>query len=122
MSRIVEIVYIIVNKNYLNTFKANKEISKINEKTGQKFYKYYHNFIEAKNNDSPKTKLKALYSSELVEKLIDIYFPEDSTIYDPFMGSGSTAKGCIKKGRKFIGSEISEEFYKDSLKNIDSWV
>lgn len=33
-------------------------------------------------------------------------------VYDPFMGSGTTAKACIKSGRRWIGSEISEEYCK----------
>ena len=31
-------------------------------------------------------------------------------IYDPFMGSGTTAKMALKLGRNFIGSEISQEY------------
>lgn len=114
LSRICELVYVIVKKNYLHNFKTNKEISTINEKTGQKFYKNYTNLIEAKNNDRFKTNLKASYSSELVEKLIHIYFTENSLIYDPFMGVGTTAKGCINKKCNYIGSERVEEFYEDS--------
>ena len=116
LSRIVENIYIIVNKGYMKTFKTNKEISKINEKTGQKFYKKYDNFIEAPNNDRFKSKLKASFSSDLVIKLIDIYFPKGSLIYDPFMGIGTTAKGCILTGRNFIGSELDEEIYQDSIR------
>ena len=120
LTRISELVYIIVNKDYLNTFKANKEVSSINEKTKQKFYKNYLNTIEAKNNDGFKTKLKATYSSELVEKLIHIYFPEGSVIYDPFMGLGTTAKGCINKKCNYIGSERVKEFYEDSKKYLEN--
>ena len=118
LTRITELVYTIVHKSHLHTFKANKEVSKINEKTGQKFYKNYTNLIEAKNNDRFKTKLKAVYSSDLVEKLIHIYFPEKSIIYDPFMGIGTTAKGCINKDCRYVGSELIKEFYEDALKNI----
>ena len=119
LTRITELIYIIVNKNYLHTFKANKEISKINERTGQKFYKNYTNLIEAKNNDRFKTKLKAVYSSDLIEKLIHIYFPKNSLIYDPFMGIGTTAKGCLNMDCKYIGSELVKEFYEDSIKNLN---
>lgn len=114
LSRICELIYIIVKKDNLHNFKTNKEISKINEKTGQKFYKNYTNLIDAKNNDRFKSKLKASFSSELVEKLIHIYFPENSLIYDPFMGIGTTAKGCINKNCNYIGSERVEQFFKDS--------
>lgn len=119
LTRITELVYIIVHKSHLHTFKANKEVSKINEKTGQKFYKNYTNLIEARNNDRFKTNLKAVYSSELVEKLIHIYFPEGSLIYDPFMGVGTTAKGCINNKCRYIGSELIREFYEDALRNIE---
>jgi len=118
VTRLCELVYIIVHKDYLNTFKANKEVSSINERTGQKFYKNYTNLIEAKNNDGFKSVLKASYSSEFVEKLINIYFPENSLIYDPFMGIGTTAKGCINKKCNFIGSERVSNFYEDSKINI----
>jgi DNA modification methylase len=118
LSRICELIYIIVKKNHLHDFITNKEISTINEKTGQNFYKNYTNLIEAKNNDGFKTKLKATYSSELVEKLIHIYFPEKSLIYDPFSGISTTAKACINKKCCYIGSERVEEFYNDALKNI----
>ena len=120
LSRICELIYIIVKKEYLHTFKANKEVSSINEKTNQKFYKNYTNLIEAKNNDGFKTNLKATYSSDLVEKLIYIYFQENSIIFDPFMGVGTTAKGCINKKCNYIGSERVKEFYEDSKKYLEN--
>ena len=112
LSRLVEQIYVIVKKDKLHTFKTNKEISKINEKTGQKFYKNYTNFVEAKNNDGIKCELKASYSTDLVSKLIDIYFPKNSLIFDPFLGIGTTAVACKQNGLNYIGSEINEEFYK----------
>jgi DNA modification methylase len=115
LSRIVEPIYVFVNKDRLSNFKTNKQVSKVNQKTGQSFYKNYTNFLEAKNNDSIKTTLKATYSTELVTKLIDTYFPKGSIIYDPFMGIGTTAKGCLSMGCKFIGSEIKEEYYNQTL-------
>jgi len=115
LSRISELVYIIVKKEHLHDFNTNKEISKVNEKTGQKFYKNYTNFIEAKNNDGVKSKLKASYSEEFVEKLLNIYFPIGSLIYDPFMGIGTTARACVKNGRGYIGSEIDTEHFNTAL-------
>lgn len=115
LSRISELVYVIVKKEHLHDFTTNKEVSKINEKTGQKFYKNYTNLIEAKNNDGIKSKLKAAYSEEFVEKLLNIYFPIGSLIYDPFMGIGTTARACAKNGRNYIGSEIDTEHFNMSI-------
>jgi DNA modification methylase len=37
---------------------------------------------------------------------------EGELIYDPFIGSGTTAKACKDLGRNYIGSEISAEYCK----------
>lgn len=118
LSRIVEQVYVIVKKDRLHTFKTNKEVSKINQKTGQKFYKGYNNLIEAKNNDGIICDLKASYSTELVVKLINIYFTKNSLIYDPFSGIGTTAMACKTEGLNYIGSEINEKFWKISVDRL----
>lgn len=119
LSRLVEQVYVIVKKDNLHSFKTNKEISKINEKTGQKFYKNYTNLVEAKNNDGIKCDLKASYSTDLVTKLINIYFPEKSLIYDPFSGIGTTAVACQENGLNYIASEINKDFWKISNERLE---
>jgi site-specific DNA-methyltransferase (adenine-specific) len=118
LSRIIEPIYIIVHKDNINNFKANKKISKVNKKTGQIFYKNYNSLIEAKNNDGFKSPLKAVYSTELVKKIIQIYFPQQSLIYDPFMGSGTTACACIESKINYIGSEIKFDNFKTSEERI----
>jgi DNA modification methylase len=85
LSRITELIYVIVKKESLHSFTTNKEISQINKKTGQKFYKNYVNYIEAKNNDCINTTHKATYSCELVEKILHIYVKKQSIVLDPFM-------------------------------------
>ena len=115
LSRLCELVYVIVKKEHLHDFTTNKQVSKVNEKTGQKFYKNYTNLIEAKNNDGVKCKLKASFSEDFVLNLLDIYFPINSTIYDPFMGIGTTARACKRSNRNFIGSELDKEHYEISL-------
>lgn len=47
----------------------------------------FFNFIEAKNNDG-SCPYKATYSTELCTKLLDIYAPIGSVVYDPFIGTG----------------------------------
>lgn len=121
LSRLCELVYVIVKKEHLHDFITNKEVSKVNEKTEQKFYKNYTNLIEAKNNDGIKSKLKASFSEEFVIKLLNIYFPVGSLIYDPFMGIGTTSRGCIKCNRNYIGSELDTEHYEQAINLIDEY-
>jgi len=43
---------------------------------------------------------------------------KDSVVYDPFMGSGTTAVACAMSGRSYIGSEISPEYCQLSLERV----
>jgi DNA modification methylase len=54
----------------------------------------------------------ASYNAELITKPILAGCPEGGLIYDPFMGSGTTAIHSINNKRNFIGSEMSKEYLK----------
>ncbi len=47
------------------------------------------------------------------------HFPKGTeTILDPFMGIGSTGVACAKLGRKFIGIELSEDYFDIACERI----
>lgn len=52
----------------------------------------------------------ASYNDELIKKPILAGCPEGGLIYDPFMGTGSTAQAALRSNRNFIGSEMSEKY------------
>ena len=54
----------------------------------------------------------ATFPEKLVNDHIISWSNEGDLVYDPFMGSGTTAKMAIINRRKWIGSEISEEYCK----------
>lgn len=108
LTRIVEPVFVFCRKSEVKTFKANKHVKSVS-KPGQKFYEVMYNFIEAPNNDGANKLNKATFSSNLVYQLLNMYATKDSVVYDSFMGTGTTAVGCIKYGCKYIGSELSKE-------------
>lgn len=45
-----------------------------------------------------------------VKHCIEQWVSPDSTVLDPFTGSGTTGVACIKTGRRFIGIEIDEKY------------
>jgi site-specific DNA-methyltransferase (adenine-specific) len=40
------------------------------------------------------------------------------TVFDPFMGSGSTGVACAKMGRKFVGVEIEKKYFDIACERI----
>lgn len=58
-------------------------------------------------------------SLELMEKLVTIHTNKNDIILDPFMGSGTTGVAAVKHGRKFIGIEISSQYFDISLDRIE---
>ena len=55
----------------------------------------------------------------LFEYLIKTYTNEGETVLDNCMGSGTTAIACINTNRNYIGFELDEEYYNDSLDRIE---
>lgn len=58
----------------------------------------------------------------LLEFLIKKSSNENEIIFDPFMGSSSTAIAAIKTNRKYIGFELDNEFYYIASKRIDEYL
>lgn len=52
----------------------------------------------------------AIFPEKLAYNHIITWSNENDLIYDPFMGSGTTAVVCRKLKRNFIGSEISKQY------------
>ena len=55
---------------------------------------------------------------ELLKKLLAIS-PDDSTVLDPFMGSGSTGVACVNTGRSFIGMELDPGYFETAKRRIE---
>lgn len=71
----------------------------------------HHDFFSTNEWKAEGTKQK--HKRRFPEKMVDDFlkcFPNANLIYDPFMGSGTTAKMAIKNNRNWIGSEISKEY------------
>lgn len=64
----------------------------------------------------------AAYNDELIKKPILAGCPEGGIIYDPFMGTGSTAESALRANRKFIGSEMSEKYIEIANKRLHPYI
>jgi len=75
------------------------------------------------NHTDMDNKHPAPYPLKLAERCIQASSLEDEIVYDPFMGSGTTAVACRKgkQKRNFIGSEISKQYIADAEKRIERY-
>jgi len=56
---------------------------------------------------------------QLLENFVDLLTNENDTVFDPFCGSGSSGVAALLHGRKFIGSEINEEYCRIALERLE---
>jgi site-specific DNA-methyltransferase (adenine-specific)/modification methylase len=60
----------------------------------------------------------ATFPQELIETILDNFSKKNDVIYDPFLGTGTTAIVSKRMNRKYIGSEISKEYFQISKKKL----
>lgn len=78
--------------------------------------KFKHNIWEYSNQAIKGH--PAVFPEQLALDHILTWSNKDDLVYDPFMGSGTTAKMCIQSGRNYIGSEISKEYCDIATKRL----
>jgi len=61
---------------------------------------------------------KRSFPVKLAQRFI-MCFPDANLIFDPYMGSGTTAIASIKEKRNWIGSELSKEYVDLANKRLD---
>lgn len=67
------------------------------------------------------------FSPTIVKEFINAYTKKSQIVFDPFMGSGTTAMVCVENDRNYIGSEIIESTCKiaesriSKIKNADKF-
>ena len=63
---------------------------------------------------------KRSFPIKLAQRFI-MCFPDSKIIFDPYMGSGTTAIASLKENKKYLGSEISVNYHLLSLKRIENF-
>ena len=52
---------------------------------------------------------------KLMERIVEAFTEEGQTVLDIFNGSGSTGIAALNKNRNYIGIELNEQYYEESL-------
>lgn len=111
---------------YLKATKENNKISKLNHYIWQRYASAVWddirennclNFKDSKEEDDEKhitpTQL------DVLDRLVELYSNPDEVVLSPFMGVGSDVFSPVSLGRKAIGIELKDSYYKQALININ---
>lgn len=59
---------------------------------------------------------------DIIRTMIRNSCPEGGTVFDPFMGSGTTGVAAVLEGRNFIGCELDPGYYQTAKRRIEETV
>ena len=85
---------------------------------GGKLYDWW-NINQVKNVSKDKSKLThpCVMPVEVMTNIVGI-LPDDCTVIDCFMGSGTTGIACKRLGRNFIGVELDKTYFDEARQRI----
>ena len=110
---------------YLNDTRVSGKISKLNHYIWQRYASSVWDdirndntlpFREAKEEDDERH-VHPL-QLDVIERCIDLWTNPCEIVLTPFMGVGSEVYSAVKKGRKGIGIELKESYYKQAILNL----
>ena len=55
---------------------------------------------------------------EVIERCVRLWSNPGDTVLSPFMGIGSEGYVALRNGRKFVGCELKESYYKQAVENL----
>lgn len=56
---------------------------------------------------------------EILEKFLTVHTSKNDIVFDPFLGSGSTAVACLNLDRKCVGVELDKLYFETAQKRIE---
>lgn len=56
----------------------------------------------------------------VIDRLVKVWSAPDEIVFDPFAGIGSTGYVAIKNGRRFVGTELKESYYRSAVQNLNN--
>lgn len=104
-----------LNQYYL---KLNSEYDKRKSLNGKRI----SGIIETSKVNSSKYIHPTQKPNEIIEILINKSSQEGDIILDCFMGSGTTAIGCLNTNRQYIGFELDKNYYDIANKRIEDYL
>jgi len=55
---------------------------------------------------------------DVIERAMQLWTADDDVVFSPFTGIGSEGYVALQMGRKFIGTELKESYFKIAAQNL----
>ena len=100
------------------------EYERIFERNGHKNFKMFRHYlinstVAASFTRDTFTGHKSQKPIALMRNLIEKFTKPGDTVFDPFMGSGTTGVACVQTGRHFIGIEKDPIYFDIATRRIE---
>jgi len=111
--------------DYLNKTNESDKITKLNHYIWQRYASSVWDDIregnlvdyhDSKEDDDEKHVTPT--QLDVLDRLIDLYSNPDEVVLSPFMGVGSDIYSAISLGRKAIGIELKDSYFKQAIENM----
>ena len=110
---------------YLLKTKENDKISKLNHYIWQRYASSVWDDIRVENclpfrNAKEEDDEKHITPTQLdvIDRIIDLYSNPNEVVLSPFMGCGSDVFSPVSMGRKAIGIELKDSYFKQAILNL----
>ncbi len=57
---------------------------------------------------------------DVIDRIVELYTNPGETVLTPFMGVGSEVFSPVSLGRKAIGIELKDSYYRQAIMNLES--
>ena len=105
-------------KQYEDSYSERKrDETTITKDNKQKSNIWFYNVGNSSGDD--KTKHNAPFPEQLANDHIISWSNPGDIVFDPFVGSGTTAKMALLNGRNFVGIDISDEYCEIARKRLE---
>ena len=58
------------------------------------------------------------FQLDVIDRIVELYSNENEVVLTPFMGVGSEVYSPVSLGRKAIGIELKDSYYKQAIENM----
>ena len=98
-----------------------KERSVVQKSKKVKEFGFRYNIWDIPADKNNKTGHPAVFCEQIANDHIISWSNEGDVVFDPFAGSGTTAKMAMKNKRNYIGFEISVDYYDMANKRLEEY-